>query len=114
MAKAKNPVIPSVIHHRQNPLESVLYTCEIWSLTLWEEHGLRMFENWMLRRIFGQEGVRHWKLKEKLHNVHSSRNIIRIISSVFLLGVDSASRSFQSRILLVFFAVGMLLLKVNG
>ena len=31
----------------------VLYGCETWSLTLWEERKLRMFENKVLRRIFG-------------------------------------------------------------
>ena len=31
----------------------VLYRCETWSLTLREEHRLRVFENRMLRRIFG-------------------------------------------------------------
>jgi len=31
----------------------VLHTCEIWSLKLGEEHGLRMFQNRALRRIFG-------------------------------------------------------------
>jgi len=30
-----------------------LYGCETWSLTLREEHRLRVFENRMLRRIFG-------------------------------------------------------------
>jgi hypothetical protein len=30
-----------------------LYECETWSLTLKEEHKLRMFENRVLRRIFG-------------------------------------------------------------
>jgi hypothetical protein len=34
-------------------LPVVLYGCETWSLTLREEHGLRMFENRMLRRTFG-------------------------------------------------------------
>jgi hypothetical protein len=34
----------------------VLYGCETWSLTLREEHRLRMFENRMLRRIFGPKG----------------------------------------------------------
>jgi hypothetical protein len=32
---------------------NILYGCETWSLTLREEHGLRMFENRVLRRIFG-------------------------------------------------------------
>ena len=31
----------------------VLYRCETWSLTLREEHRLRVFENRVLRRIFG-------------------------------------------------------------
>jgi hypothetical protein len=31
----------------------VLYGCETWSLTLREEHRLRVFENRVLRGIFG-------------------------------------------------------------
>ena len=31
----------------------VLYRCETWSLTLWEEREMRVFENMVLRRIFG-------------------------------------------------------------
>jgi hypothetical protein len=31
----------------------VLYGCETWSLTLREEHRLKVFENRVLRRIFG-------------------------------------------------------------
>ena len=34
-------------------LPVVLYGCEAWSLTLREECRLRVFENWILRRIFG-------------------------------------------------------------
>jgi hypothetical protein len=34
-------------------LPVVLYECETWSLTLREEHRLRVFENRVLRRIFG-------------------------------------------------------------
>ena len=34
-------------------LPVVLYGCETWSLTLWEERKLRVFENMVLRRIFG-------------------------------------------------------------
>jgi hypothetical protein len=33
-----------------------LYGCETWSLTLREEHKLRVFENRVLRRIFGPKG----------------------------------------------------------
>jgi hypothetical protein len=34
-------------------LPVVLYGCETLSLTLWEEHRLRVFESRVLRRIFG-------------------------------------------------------------
>jgi hypothetical protein len=36
-------------------LPVVLYGCETWSLTLKEEHRLRVFENRVLRRIFEPE-----------------------------------------------------------
>jgi hypothetical protein len=34
-------------------LSAVLFGCETWSLTLREEYNLRVFENRLLRRIFG-------------------------------------------------------------
>jgi hypothetical protein len=38
-------------------LPVVLYGCEMWSLTLWEEHRLRVFENRVLRKnIWTKEG----------------------------------------------------------
>jgi hypothetical protein len=36
-------------------LPVVLYGCETWSLALREEHRLRVFENRVLRRIFGSK-----------------------------------------------------------
>jgi hypothetical protein len=36
----------------------VLYGCEIWSLTLREEHRLRVSENRVLRRILDRRGMR--------------------------------------------------------
>jgi hypothetical protein len=67
-------------------LPVVLYWCETWSLTLREEHKLRVFEYRVLRRIFGpkRDGVMGgWrKLRNKeLHNLYSSPGIIRIIKS---------------------------------
>jgi hypothetical protein len=64
----------------------VLYGCETWSLTVREEHKLRVFKNRVLRRIFGpkREGVTGgWRkvLNEELHNLYSSPSIIRIIKS---------------------------------
>jgi hypothetical protein len=64
----------------------VLYGCETWSLTLREEHTLRLFENSVLRRIIGRkwdEVTGGWgKLhNEDLHNLYSSPRIIRMIKS---------------------------------
>jgi hypothetical protein len=39
--------------YRTTILPVVLYGCETWSLTLREEHRLRVFENRVLRRVFG-------------------------------------------------------------
>jgi hypothetical protein len=39
--------------HETVILPFVLYGCGTWSLTLGEEHRLRVFENRVLRRIFG-------------------------------------------------------------
>jgi hypothetical protein len=55
-------------------LPVVLYGCETWSVTLSEEDRLRVFENRVLRRIFGpkrDEMTGGWrKLRnEELHNV---------------------------------------------
>jgi hypothetical protein len=49
-------------------LPVVLYVCETWSLTIREEHRLRVFESRVLWRIFGpkrNEGTGDWR---KLHN----------------------------------------------
>jgi hypothetical protein len=67
-------------------LPVVLYGCETWSLTLREDHRLRVFENRVLRRIFGpkrDEVTGEWrKLHNKeLHDLYSSPSIIRIIKS---------------------------------
>jgi hypothetical protein len=53
---------------------AILYGYETWSVTLGDEHRLRVFENRVLRRIFGtwrEEGTGDWgKLhNEELHNL---------------------------------------------
>jgi hypothetical protein len=55
-------------------------------VTLREEHRLRVFENRVLRRIFGpkrDEAIGDWKKlhNEELHSLYSSPNIIRMITS---------------------------------
>jgi hypothetical protein len=42
-----------IIIYKTVILPVIQYGCETWSLTLREEHGLRVFENRVLRRIFG-------------------------------------------------------------
>jgi hypothetical protein len=64
----------------------VLYGCETLSLTIREEHRLRVFENVVLRKIFGRkmgEIIGGWRKlhSEELHNMYTSPNIIRIIKS---------------------------------
>jgi hypothetical protein len=64
----------------------VLYGCETWSLTLREEHRLRVFENRVLRRIFGpkrDEVTGEWRKlhNEELRDLYSSPSIIRTLKS---------------------------------
>jgi hypothetical protein len=67
-------------------LPVVLYGCETWSLTLRDEHRLRVFENRVLRRIFGPKMAQvtgEWRKLHsgELHNLYSSPDIIRQIKS---------------------------------
>jgi hypothetical protein len=67
-------------------LSVVLYGCETWSFTLRKRHRLRVFENRVLRRIFGpkrDEVTGEWRKlhNEDLHILYSSPNIIRQIKS---------------------------------
>jgi hypothetical protein len=70
--------------HLTTLLPVVLYVCETWSLTLREEHRLRVFENRVLRGIFGSkrdEVTGEWRKLQKgeLHNFYSLPDIIRQI-----------------------------------
>jgi len=65
-------------------LPVILYGCETWSLTFREERRLRVFENRVLRRVFGpkrDEVTGEWR---KLHDVEFSDlyclpNIVRVV-----------------------------------
>jgi len=65
-------------------LPVVLYGRGSWSLTLREERRLRVFENRVLRKIFGpkrDEVTREWRKlhNEELNNLYSSPYIVRVI-----------------------------------
>jgi hypothetical protein len=67
-------------------LPVVLYLHETWSLTLREEHRLGVFENRVLRGIFGpkrDEVTGEWRKlhNEELRDLYSSPSIIRIIKA---------------------------------
>jgi hypothetical protein len=62
------------------------YGCETWSLILREEHRLRVFENRVLRRIFGpkrNEATGGWRKlhNEELYNLYAFSSIITMIKS---------------------------------
>ena len=65
-------------------LPVVLYGCDTWSLTLREERRLRVFENRVLRRVFGpkrDEVTGEWgKLhNDELNDLYCSNNIVRVM-----------------------------------
>jgi hypothetical protein len=49
-------------------LPVVLYECETWCLILWEERWLRVFENRVLRKMFGPNMEQVTGEGRKLHN----------------------------------------------
>jgi len=83
-------------------LPVVLYGCENWSLTLREERRIRVFENRVLRRVFGpkrDEITGEWK---KLHNeefsdLYSLPNIVRVVKSRRMRWPGHVARMGQGR-----------------
>jgi hypothetical protein len=82
-------------------LPVVLYGCKTWSLTVREEHRLRVFENRVLRRIFGpkREEDGSWRKlhNDELHNLHSSPNIVRVIKSRRMRWAGHVARMGEGR-----------------
>ncbi|KAJ4443851.1 hypothetical protein ANN_05638 [Periplaneta americana] len=83
-------------------LPVVLYGCETWTLTLREEHRLRVFENKVLRKIFGakrDEVTGEWRKlhNTELHALYSSPDIIRDIKSRRLRWAGHVARMGESR-----------------
>jgi hypothetical protein len=83
-------------------LPVVLYGCETWSLTLREEHRLRMFEKRVLRRIFGprrDEEMGEWRKlhKEEFHHLYSTPDTIRQVKSRRMRWAGHVARMGEER-----------------
>jgi hypothetical protein len=72
-----------------------------WSVTLMEEHILRVSEDRVLRRIFGpkrEEVTGEWRrLHDELHNLHASPNIIRVIKTRRMIWAGQVARMKDMR-----------------
>jgi hypothetical protein len=76
-----------IIIYKTIILPAVLCGCETWSLTLKKKYKLKVFENRVLRRIFGPKvdeiiggGLRKLH-NEELHKLYSSPNVIKMIKA---------------------------------
>ena len=82
-------------------LPIALYDCVTWSLTLREEHRLMVFENKVLRKIFGatrDKIIGEWRKlhNTELHALYSSPNIIRKVKLRRLRWAGHVARMEQS------------------
>jgi hypothetical protein len=83
-------------------LSVILYACETWSLTLREERRLRLFENRVLRKVFGPEKdevAREWRKlhNEGLNDLYSLPNIVRVVKSKPMRWAGHVARMVQDR-----------------
>ena len=79
-----------------------MYVCETWLLIFREEHRLRVFENRVLRRIFGprrDEVTGEWRKQrnEKLNDLYYSSNIVRVIKSRRMRWAEHVARMGERR-----------------
>jgi len=84
-------------------LPVVLYGCETLSLTLRDEHSLRVSENMVLRRIFESkrdEATGEWRKlhNEELNDLNCSPNIVRVIKSIRMRWAGHVARMGERRV----------------
>ena len=84
-------------------LPIVLYGCETWALTLTEERRFRVFENRVLRRVFGRKRVEvtgEWRKlhSEELSDLYSLSNIVRVVKSRRMRWAGNVARLGEARV----------------
>ena len=80
----------------------VLYVSETWSLTLTKERWLRVFENRVLRKIFGpkrDEVAGEWRNlhNKELNDLYSSPNIVRVVKSGRMRWAGNVARTGEGQ-----------------
>jgi len=80
------PKIIKVKLYRAIIFPVILCGCETWSITLREGRRLRVYENRVMRRMFGpkrEEVTREWRNphNEELNDQYSSPSIVRLVKS---------------------------------
>jgi hypothetical protein len=83
-------------------LPVVLYGCETWSLTLRKERRLRVFENRVLRRVFGpmrDKVTGEWRKlhNEELNDLYSLPSTVRVVKSRRMRWVGHVARMGEER-----------------
>ena len=83
-------------------LPVVLYGCETWLLTLREERRVRVFENRVLRRVFGPKRgmvIGEWRKlhNEELNDMYSPPSIVRVIKLRRIRWVEHVARMGERR-----------------
>ena len=100
--RKRQPSLGCIFEKGKNVRPVVLYGCETWSLTLRGERKLRVFENMVLRRIFGprrDEITGEWRRlhNEELNDLYCSPNIVRVIKSRRMRWAGHVARMGEER-----------------